>query len=172
MDAPTLINLIQEGLSQREMALRLAITHSKLRRLLIKHQLRTQGQDLDRVYSDFCSVCKKSIAGNMRNRRRCHSCNTRIRRYRAKLAAVELGGGKCNRCGWSGDIAAYEFHHSDPSEKKFAIGSAANKSWSVIKKEVEKCELLCSNCHRIEHSGERCENFMKEVESYKGNTLR
>jgi hypothetical protein len=44
-----------------------------------------------------------------------------------------------------------EFHHLDPNEKDFSIGG---KSWSLerLKKEVDKCILICANCHRELHS--------------------
>lgn len=123
------------------------------------------------VKCTHCKLCNNEIKDNERNRTRCQSCNTRIRRFRAKKAAVEYKGGKCNRCEWQGAIAAFEFHHWQ-DDKEFSIGSAANKSWSVIKKEIDKCELLCSNCHRIEHSKHEDEIFLKEVENYKGTLLK
>ena len=79
-------------------------------------------------------------------------------------------GGKCSECGWKGNIAAFEFHHKDDN-KEFTISSCANKSWDVIKEELKKCTLLCSNCHRIEHSSNNDEEFIKEVYSYKGKHL-
>src|ERR1035437_9360436 len=71
-----------------------------------------------------CKLCKNAIKNNDRNRSRCSSCNTRIRRYRAKMAAVKYKGGCCIRCGWSGPVAAFEFHHYN-DDKEFSIGSAA-----------------------------------------------
>ena len=44
-------------------------------------------------------------------------------------------------------FAAMEFHHVNG--KDFSIGNIANRKWEVIKKELDKCELLCSNCHRL-----------------------
>ena len=75
-------------------------------------------------------------------------------------------GGKCIRCGWSGNVAALEFHHNN-DDKIFAIGSASNKSWKFIVTELQKCELLCSNCHRIEHTKfNKDVNFMNAVLNY------
>lgn len=73
-------------------------------------------------------------------------------------------GGKCQRCGWTGHQAGYDFHHINPSEKEFAIGRMANISWEKLKTEISKCELLCRNCHGIEHSNKDGEVFLREVE--------
>lgn len=122
------------------------------------------------IKTSHCKLCKNEIQNNTKNRSRCGSCNTRIRRYRTKKAAVEYKGGCCVRCNWVGSIAAFEFHHVDDN-KEFNIGCAANKSWEVIKKEIDKCELLCSNCHRIEHSKHEDVLFLQEVKNYNGNLL-
>ncbi len=114
----------------------------------------------------ICTLCKKNESRTTRTR--CQPCNTKIRRHRAKQAAVKLLGSKCVKCGWSGNILAFEFHHL--RDKEFNIGRSINKSWAVIKEELKKCELLCSNCHRIEHSN-RDEEFLKVVKDYKGNKL-
>lgn len=57
---------------------------------------------------------------------------------------------KCERCG-ENHIACLEFHHKDPKEKEFVIGQFRNKSKEVILKEIDKCIVLCANCHRKEH---------------------
>lgn len=119
----------------------------------------------------ICSICSKEINQlQARRRTRCNSCNTKIRRHRTKQAAVKLLGGKCSECGWTGNIAAFDFHHPEKN-KEFNIGSCANKSWEVIVKEVMKCILLCSNCHAIKHSNRTEESFIKEVANYKGRML-
>ena len=104
-------------------------------------------------------------------RNRCGSCNTRIRRHRVKQAAVSYLGSKCIDCGWEGLYTGFDFHHRDPKYKKFNIGTIANKSWEIVKKELDKCDLLCSLCHRL-----RCFNktekenkrFFEELKKYKG----
>jgi len=115
-----------------------------------------------------CKLCGKQLPN--KRRRRCQSCNTRIRRFRTKLAAVKWLGGKCVRCGYDGDMLAMEFHHKDPAQKDFIIGRCHNKSWEVVKKELCKCELLCANCHRIEH-GAKSKVFLQEATSYQGRIL-
>lgn len=58
----------------------------------------------------------------------------------------------CSRCP-EDHIACLEFHHLDPCEKDMGIAAAMTNGWSMkrIKKEVAKCIVLCSNCHRKEH---------------------
>jgi len=59
---------------------------------------------------------------------------------------------KCNSCGEK-DIRCLDFHHIDPSKKDFTVGAMHHfYSFKRIKKEIEKCEVLCSNCHRKFHS--------------------
>ena len=74
-------------------------------------------------------------------------------RRRMKEKAVEYKGGKCTICGYNRSIRAFDFHHLNPDEKDFTIGSNTNISWSKVKSEIEKCVLLCSNCHREVHDG-------------------
>lgn len=107
--------------------------------------------------------------GNITKFRRklCQSCTQTIRRYLTKKAGIKLLGNKCTRCGFDKDISALEFHHKDKN-KEYQISKIYNKSWKVVKKEIEKCELLCSNCHRIEHAGNRDIKFLEFVKNYKG----
>lgn len=59
---------------------------------------------------------------------------------------------KCEKCG-EDHIACLEFHHINPLEKKFNISMAISWGWSKNKilKEMDKCIVLCSNCHKKEH---------------------
>jgi hypothetical protein len=114
-----------------------------------------------------CRLCGRESRDA--RRKRCNSCNTKIRRYRTKVAAIKYLGGKCTVCGWSGDVAGFEFHHKN--DKEFNIGSAANKSWGNIKKELGKCMLFCATCHRIKHSNHTSTKFLDEVSSYQGRLL-
>ena len=74
-------------------------------------------------------------------------------RKQIKKWAVEYKGGKCEKCGYNKCIKALDFHHTDPTQKDFSISDRSLKlDWKDIKKELDKCKLLCSNCHREEHS--------------------
>lgn len=166
MKKENLVEYIEQGLNDSEIAKIEKIHRTTVGKLLKKYNISRENV----IYTN-CKLCKNEIKNNQLNRSRCNSCNTRIRRYRTKVAAVQYKGGCCNKCGWSGPVAAFEFHHKDDN-KEFAIGTAANKSWSVIKKEIDKCELLCSNCHRIEHSKHDDILFLEEVKNYNGNLFK
>ncbi len=66
---------------------------------------------------------------------------------------------KCCKCGFD-HPAALEFHHRDREDKEMNIASmlSAKSSIESIKKEIEKCDILCGNCHRILHWEEKQTN--------------
>lgn len=78
---------------------------------------------------------------------KCNSENIVKRRKKLKQMAVDYKGGKCSICGYNKSIRALIFHHLDPTKKDFNIGDAGNRTWEKIKEEIEKCALVCSNCH-------------------------
>lgn len=73
-------------------------------------------------------------------------------RKRAKLKLIECKGGKCQCCGYKNYAGALEFHHLDPNEKDFTI-SGSSKAFDKLIKEIDKCILVCSNCHKEIHAG-------------------
>lgn len=74
-----------------------------------------------------------------------------IKQRRRKRHKELLEGKVCERCGFD-DFRALEFHHTNPEEKEFTIGRILAGKMNVLLEEIKKCELLCANCHRIEHS--------------------
>lgn len=73
-------------------------------------------------------------------------------RREVKRKLIEYKGGKCQICGYNRCQEALEFHHLDPSQKDFTI-SGGTKSFESLKPEVDKCILVCANCHREIHAG-------------------
>ncbi len=81
------------------------------------------------------------------------------RRREIRLRAIQYGGGKCMRCGYNKYPEVLEFHHKNPSKKNFNISLKGHcRSWERVRKEIEKCELLCANCHRELHVEEKLTN--------------
>jgi hypothetical protein len=63
---------------------------------------------------------------------------------------------ECEICG-ENHPATLDFHHKDPEKKEIIISQAVarNWGWSSIKREIDKCSVLCSNCHRKLHYDEK-----------------
>lgn len=77
----------------------------------------------------------------------------RRRRKKVRQMAVEYKGGKCGRCGYSKCVEALEFHHLDSSQKDFGISEKGyTRSWTRVREELDKCILVCANCHRELHA--------------------
>ena len=90
-------------------------------------------------------------------RYRCKKCASEAvqkRREKTKELLVEYKGGKCEICGYDKCVEALEFHHINPDEKDFGIGQKGyTRSFERNKAEVDKCILVCANCHREIHNG-------------------
>ena len=114
----------------------------------------------------ICPKCGKEfkIKSFAYERRYCYDC---IPEYDHKLSgselrkiikqwAVEEKGGKCQCCGYDNCIEALEFHHLNPNEKDFTLSDRnLITDWDLIKPEIDKCILVCANCHREIHAGKR-----------------
>ena len=76
------------------------------------------------------------------------------RRRRLKEMAVQLKGGECQICGYNKYIGALSFHHLNEKDKSFDMSTRGlTRSWGRIKTELDKCILVCENCHREIHGG-------------------
>lgn len=74
-------------------------------------------------------------------------------RHRTKLRAIDYKGGCCVNCKYNKCPAALQFHHMDPTQKDFSISkSGISRAWERIQAELDKCILLCANCHAEEHN--------------------
>ena len=102
---------------------------------------------LDRGWTrKFCYECSPHEDENMT-----HSQAVTIKRQAIKKMLIAYAGGKCQKCGYDKCSRALEFHHLDPNEKDFGISKTLTKNIQALKTEVDKCILLCSNCHAEEH---------------------
>ena len=77
----------------------------------------------------------------------------RKRRKKIRQLSIEYKGGKCQICGYGKCAEAMEFHHKDSSLKDFGISQKGyTRGWDKVRKELDKCQMLCANCHREIHS--------------------
>ena len=122
--------------------------------------------------SRLCVVCQQPISGQKqkycgntcKQKDHYHRVKAQTNTYHSqtirsldrKIKLINLFGKKCNRCGYSANVAALHFHHTNSYQKLFKLDSRilSNKKWSSIIEEASKCELLCSNCHAEEHNPE------------------
>ena len=89
--------------------------------------------------------------GKKKPQLKCRKCATEAVQKRRKVLkemAVAYKGGKCVKCGYNKCLRALEFHHTDKN-KEFGIGAKGyTRSWVKVKDELDKCILVCSNCHK------------------------
>ena len=76
------------------------------------------------------------------------------RRRKIKEMSIAYKGGKCQICGYSKYGGALDLHHVNPDTKEFGIADKGyTRSWERIQKELDKCILVCANCHREVEGG-------------------
>lgn len=89
-------------------------------------------------YDGTCKMCRLSY----------HSRRRRL----VKERAIAYLGGKCVDCGYCEPFPeVYDFHHLDKTKKDFSVFGNL-QTFEKILPEIEKCVLLCANCHRKRHS--------------------
>jgi hypothetical protein len=106
---------------------------------------------LNNSMNTTCTRCKREYVYNRKNGHRkgtCNGCAVTLYRQRRKQKCLNYKGGKCQKCGYNKCIAALQFHHRDPSQKDFGLShKGVPQSWEKTKKELDKCDVLCANCH-------------------------
>lgn len=161
MQKEELEKLIEENLSIGQIAKKLNTTKAKIRWQLKIHNLKTQYVKFGNYpYKNYCcKYCgenkKENFYGHRKNH--CIKCRSKINnniKYIIKKEFVDYKGGKCSKCGYDKCLAVFDFHHIDPTKKDFNMSRISNIATSKkekIKIELDKCELLCANCHRELH---------------------
>ena len=113
------------------------------------------------IREKVCGKCGKSfiVKDNAFNRRYCYDCvpstpkSGAQNRQIIKQWALEYKDSKCKKCSYNKCSEALEFHHKNPEEKDFNISDRnLILDWQEIKKELDKCILVCANWHREIHA--------------------
>lgn len=173
MEKEKIIELIDKNLSQREIAVSLKISQTNLRYWMNKFELKTNLNKFNKniIISDkkYCPKCeknkkisdfyKRTSKGRKHNTGGyCKECSNAYHTERVKnvkIKMIEYKGGKCERCELKlkdTHYSVFEFHHLDPKTKDINFAKIKYQKWEVIQKEIDKCALLCANCHRITHA--------------------
>ena len=170
LERDELQELVQGGLTVREIASKLGRSEST-----VNHWLRRYGLRTDRTHGrrkaalaaveagqrKFQWKCRRHgvaeflVFGNGRSRCAKCSCEAVSRRRRnSKESLAAEAGGKCAICGYCRYIGALQFHHRDRKDKSFAIGSdGVTRAMARLQAEAKKCVLLCANCHAEVEAG-------------------
>jgi transposase len=161
--------LLQEGLTLAVIADELGVSITSVRYWIQRHDLprrrSTRRSEIDRALEEgrrtLLRECKRHgwtvfvIENSGRARcRRCRMDQVAAWRRRAKARLVEEAGGRCVACGYDDHLAALQFHHLDPSTKKFGLSMrGVTRSMEKLREEAAKCVLLCANCHAEVEAG-------------------
>ena len=170
------IDLIKKGLKIKELREATFKSDSYLRKLALKNNLtitNSQKSPAIDAKEKECTTCKNTFTidnfyrlSKKENSKEwkyfsvsCKTCAGKLaneRRKNIKIQALEYKGWICTKCGLIDKTypQIYDFHHLDPSQKEFSICKNV-LSFDKIKNELDKCVVLCANCHRKEHSGTR-----------------
>jgi transposase len=162
-------DLIQQGLSVRQIASRTGFSATAVKYWLTKYGLRTRQssrRDEGRTAkqdgrTDVVMHCahhgRTAFRLEGRGAYRCLRCRSeRVadRRRRVKEILVAEAGGCCAICGYDDFVCALQFHHLDPTTKSFAIGhQGLTRGIAAMRTEAAKCVLLCANCHAAVEAG-------------------
>ena len=97
-------------------------------------------------------VRKRAEKRSYKDRREYLIAVVRKRRKMIRGMAIKYKGGCCQVCGYNRCQEALELHHLDSSQKEFNISQYGHsRSWERVKRELDKCVLVCANCHRELH---------------------
>jgi len=91
---------------------------------------------------------RKRYSEDMEFKRRCNKATLKRKKVQKMKAIVHLGG-KCKMCGYNEHPEILVFHHL--GEKQFNVSNRLKLSWEKLQCELEKCVLLCPNCHALVH---------------------
>jgi 5-methylcytosine-specific restriction endonuclease McrA len=169
MTKETLIEMIGKGMSLNQISKEVGKGLTTVRYWAKKHQVEFPNKPFNEIgkkdygESRVCPRCNQNCnITEFYNRRgkenssvyckKCTGLQTVERQRKLKKQMVDYKGGKCERCGYDKYIGALEFHHLNPEEKDFSLSQLKTYSFNhVIVEELNKCILVCSNCHREIH---------------------
>lgn len=159
MNKELLIQQINEGHSTWKMAKLNNTSQPNIRYWLKKYDLKTIRKTNDEQGLKLCPKCNISKKRTefykyKKSSSYCKSCivvSNKDRQRNTKQLAVDYKGGKCTNCGYNKCNAALEFHHIDPSTKDKDYFNSRGGLTDNLKLELDKCILLCANCHREYH---------------------
>jgi hypothetical protein len=164
MNIELLQEYIEQGLSSYQIAAKTNKAATTVRYWIKKHGLSISKPDKPDNHCARCDTVKTRDDFYQYDTKRrttyCKPCMAswmKDRCRKLKALAVEYAGGCCKGCGYDKYQGALDFHHRDPAQKDFSIAANMRRGdlSETMKAEIDKCVLLCANCHREAHGGLR-----------------
>lgn len=123
------------------------------------------------IYSeDICECCQKNIKYKNGAVKLCYNCKNKSKKLAYRISSANYKNNECEICGIKritiDDLEMFDFHHIDRSNKSFELGDGiGSRKWQIIKQELDKCMMLCANCHRKQHIYIRNEAVVQYAEN-------
>jgi predicted HNH restriction endonuclease len=173
MEKSVLVKLTDKGQSVREISKETGKSFTTVRYWLKKFKLSTKNRisifddkEKELIKCSKCSEVKHISSfykGKCKGRKTytigyCKDCSNKYHTQRVKQVKLNMiiyKGGKCERCNSNINnlhYSVFEFHHIDPLTKDPNFGRIKFQNWNKITSELDKCVLLCANCHRMTHA--------------------
>ena len=112
-----------------------------------------------KAHSEYSNVSTDRHNGRDGLNRWCRTCKAEYQAQRIearRLYWLELAGNACQNCGWNAYSVSLDFHHVDGDSKEWSPGKLIMSrpiGDAEVRAELEKCALLCCNCHQAIHRG-------------------
>jgi DNA-binding transcriptional ArsR family regulator len=161
LDEADLRALVDRGLSIRQIASARSVSPTTVRHWMRRFGLRTErarrvvrGQAVRECPVHGLTTFRRVGGSGAFRCSFCASERVSRRRRRTKEILVAEAGGKCALCGYHRYVGALHFHHVDPAAKRLQIGARGlTRALAIVRREAEKCVLLCANCHAEVEAG-------------------
>lgn len=110
-------------------------------------------KELTQTQVKYCSPSCKQKGHYKKNKTNTNTTYSQFKRgYTKKLQLLKLKGGCCSKCGYSANLAALHFHHLKDKSFPLDIRMISNTNIKKLLVELEKCIILCANCHSELHN--------------------
>jgi hypothetical protein len=163
MERARLEPLVLKGLSLRAIAKLLDTSTTNVRYWVRKYDLELKQKPFGSGYvppqaAYLCSGCGETEPSKFYGHKRkvcgsCHNAYNIKQGQEKRLRAVRELGGRCFGCGFDRYTCSLDIHHKNPRAKDPNFRSLRGWSWEHISAELQKCILVCKNCHAAIHAG-------------------
>ncbi len=146
------------------------MTHPRaeyLREYHLKNKEKRNARSKEHYYNNVEEIREQKKRYYQKHREE-YSTRQKEKRRENKIKCIEYLGGKCMKCGTTDRL---EFDHIDRTTKKYVIASRVNNKWDNLKEELDKCQLLCVDCHLQKTAKEWADITYNTVPLSKLNTM-